>query len=150
MAASASPRHGGQSDVDDTAAVVQALVEAGAQQSARDHRARSPSSCAPRTSTAASRRRRRRIERPVDRLGDQGLIAAGRDASSASRTAAARPLGYLESLLAPDGSVRYSRTSTQTPVWVTAQALTALRAVPPPSPMRDPSSRSAGLEPIAS
>ena len=36
------------------------------------------------------------------------------------------PLGYLESLIAPGGSVRYSRTSAQTPVWVTAQVLVAL------------------------
>jgi len=39
---------------------------------------------------------------------------------------------YLRSLTAGDGSVRYSRTSRQTPVWVTAQALTAIhrRAFP--------------------
>jgi energy-coupling factor transport system substrate-specific component len=36
------------------------------------------------------------------------------------------PIGYLESLVASDGSVRYSRTSAQTPVWVTGQALVAL------------------------
>ena len=36
------------------------------------------------------------------------------------------PIGYLESLRAPDGSIRYSRTGAQTPVWVTAQALIAL------------------------
>jgi hypothetical protein len=36
------------------------------------------------------------------------------------------PVGYLESLLAPGGSIRYSRTSSQAPVWVTAQALIAL------------------------
>ena len=42
------------------------------------------------------------------------------------------PLEYLESLIAPDGSVRYSRTSAQTPVWVTAQALTALAGRPFP------------------
>jgi hypothetical protein len=36
------------------------------------------------------------------------------------------PIGYLESLLAPGGSIRYSRTGAQTPVWVTAQALIAL------------------------
>jgi len=33
---------------------------------------------------------------------------------------------------APDGSVRYSPTSAQTPVWVTAQALTALAGQPFP------------------
>jgi hypothetical protein len=32
----------------------------------------------------------------------------------------------------PDGSVRYSRTGSQTPVWVTAQALTALARRPFP------------------
>ncbi len=42
------------------------------------------------------------------------------------RAAAARRSAYLESLIAPDGSVRYSRTGAQTPVWVTAQALIAL------------------------
>ena len=36
------------------------------------------------------------------------------------------PVAYLESLLTSSGSVRYSRTSAQTPVWVTAQALIAL------------------------
>ena len=43
------------------------------------------------------------------------------------------PIGYLESLSAPDGSVRYSRTSAQTPVWVTAEALAALAGKPFPS-----------------
>jgi energy-coupling factor transport system substrate-specific component len=42
------------------------------------------------------------------------------------------PLGYLRSLTAPDGSIRYSRTSGQTPVWVTAQVLTALARRPFP------------------
>ena len=42
------------------------------------------------------------------------------------------PLRYLRSLQASDGSVRYSRSSTQTPVWVTAQALTALERRPFP------------------
>jgi hypothetical protein len=40
-------------------------------------------------------------------------------------------------LLAPDGSVRYSRTGAQTPVWVTAQVLTALARKPLPiAPVR--------------
>jgi hypothetical protein len=33
---------------------------------------------------------------------------------------------YLRSLTAEDGSVRYSRSSRQTPVWVTGQAVAAL------------------------
>ena len=46
-------------------------------------------------------------------------------------------MAYLRSLTAPSGEVRYSRTSRQTPVWVTAQALMALarRSLPlPPVP----------------
>jgi energy-coupling factor transport system substrate-specific component len=42
------------------------------------------------------------------------------------------PLAYLRSLTGPDGAVRYSRTSRQTPVWVTAQALAALARRPFP------------------
>jgi hypothetical protein len=45
-----------------------------------------------------------------------------------SRTAT----GYIGSLTTADGSVRYSRTSAQTPVWVTAQVLPALSARPLP------------------
>jgi energy-coupling factor transport system substrate-specific component len=41
-------------------------------------------------------------------------------------------MAYLRSLTAPSGEVRYSRTSRQTPVWVTAQALTALYRRPFP------------------
>jgi energy-coupling factor transport system substrate-specific component len=57
----------------------------------------------------------------------QALIAAGRDPDRARRGGARSPLAYLRSLTAGDGSVRYSRTSRQTPVWVTAQAITALQ-----------------------
>ena len=39
----------------------------------------------------------------------------------------ARALGYIRGLQRSDGSVAYSRSSTQTPVWVTAQALLAFR-----------------------
>jgi prenyltransferase beta subunit len=56
----------------------------------------------------------------------QGLIAAGRDPDRVRRGGSRTALGYLRTLVAADGSVRYSRTSAQTPVWVSAQALTAL------------------------
>ena len=56
----------------------------------------------------------------------QGLIAAGRNPGSVRRHGSRSPIGYLESLVAPGGSIRYSRTGAQTPVWVTAQALIAL------------------------
>jgi hypothetical protein len=56
----------------------------------------------------------------------QGLIAAGRDPGTVRRGGSRTPTGYLRSLVTPSGAIRYSRTSAQTPVWVTAQALVAL------------------------
>jgi energy-coupling factor transport system substrate-specific component len=60
----------------------------------------------------------------------QGLVAAGRNPRNWKRTRT--PIEYLKSLQAADGSVRYSRTSAQTPVWVTSQALNALEGKPYP------------------
>ncbi len=56
----------------------------------------------------------------------QGLLAAGRDPAKVRRGGSRDPLGYLRSLTDADGEVRYSRTSRQTPVWVTGQAVAAL------------------------
>jgi energy-coupling factor transport system substrate-specific component len=69
----------------------------------------------------------------------QALVAAGRDPERVRRGGSRSPLGYLRTLVASDGSVRYSRTSAQTPVWVTAQALTALALRP--LPIRPPGGR---------
>jgi hypothetical protein len=57
----------------------------------------------------------------------QGLLAAG-----AGGGAVDRALGYLGSLTAPDGHIRYSRSSDQSPVWVTGEALMALARKPLP------------------
>jgi energy-coupling factor transport system substrate-specific component len=55
----------------------------------------------------------------------QGLVAAG--VSPASVRAGGRsPLDYLALVQARDGHYRYSSSSDQTPVWVTAQALLAV------------------------
>ena len=62
----------------------------------------------------------------------QGLVAAGRNPERQRRNGARSPTGYLRSLVTPSGAVRYSRTSGQTPVWVTAQALAALARKPFP------------------
>ncbi|TMK67455.1 MAG: hypothetical protein E6G53_02590 [Actinobacteria bacterium] len=51
----------------------------------------------------------------------QGLLAAGRNPDSLQR-GGRTPLGFIASLVRPDGSIAYSRSSSQTPVWVTAQA----------------------------
>jgi energy-coupling factor transport system substrate-specific component len=62
----------------------------------------------------------------------QALVAAGRDPGRQRRHGAKSPLAYLRSLTTPSGMVRYSRTSAQTPVWVTAQAVAALARKPFP------------------
>jgi energy-coupling factor transport system substrate-specific component len=114
----------GPSGVDDTASVIQALA-------------------------AAGRRKSRTVKRAVrwlvrQRNPDGGFPLTPRTASNAQSTAFAvqalvaarrkpgRSIAYLRSLQGPDGSVRYSRTSTQTPVWVTSQALAAMARKPLP------------------
>lgn len=67
----------------------------------------------------------------------QALTAAGRSPASVRRQGSRSPLEYLQTLLESNGSVRYSRTGSQTPVWVTAQALTAFAGKPfPIAPVR--------------
>jgi energy-coupling factor transport system substrate-specific component len=56
----------------------------------------------------------------------QGLVAAGVSLGTVHRNASPTPLAYLRSLVGEDGAVRYSRTSTQSPVWVTSYAVLAL------------------------
>lgn len=75
----------------------------------------------------------------------QGLVAVGGAPGALSRA-----LGYLRRMQRPDGSVAYSRTSTQTPVWVTAQALAAFSQRPLPVPVvaRDSSSGSGRKAPV--
>jgi energy-coupling factor transport system substrate-specific component len=57
----------------------------------------------------------------------QGLLAAGAGGGTVSRARS-----YLVGLQRGDGSIAYSSSSNQTPVWVTAQALMALRGKPLP------------------
>jgi prenyltransferase beta subunit len=57
----------------------------------------------------------------------QGLVAVDAGGSAVSRA-----LAYLRGLQRRDGSVAYSSSSAQTPVWVTAQALMALERTPLP------------------
>jgi len=118
---------GAQSGIDDTGAALQALGAAGRGRSDRARRA------------ARFVRARQRPDGgfPLQPGGPsnaqstawavQGLLAAGVDPARVRPRGGGRsPLAYLRSLTAPGGAVRYSRTSAQTPVWVTAQALLAL------------------------
>jgi len=119
------------SDVDDTGAAIEALVAAGVRgavviratryivhaQNADGGLPQQPGGSSNAQSTA---------------WAIQGLDAAGTDVARVRRDGSVSPLGYLEGLMAGSGSVRYSRTSTQTPVWVTGEALAALAGKPLP------------------
>ena len=65
-------------------------------------------------------------------LAVQALVAVGRNPDRQRRRGARSPLSYIRSLQSSGGSVRYSRGSSATPVWVTSQSLAALakRALP--------------------
>jgi energy-coupling factor transport system substrate-specific component len=116
---------GGPSGADDTGAALQALAAAGRRGSRVVRRAAGWLERAQRpdggfalqdgTSNAQS-----------TAWAVQGLVAAGREPARVRRAGSRSPLAYLRSLTGSDGAIRYSRTSTQTPVWVTAQALAAL------------------------
>ena len=118
---------GGISDVDDTGSALEALAGAGG--------------------SAAARARSRAvgyIRGQQDRDGGfpsmpgsgsnaqstafavQGLIAARVDPNTLHRHGAPSPLAYLRSLIAGDGHVEYSRGTSETPTWVTGEALMAL------------------------
>jgi energy-coupling factor transport system substrate-specific component len=138
---------GGGSDVDDTAAALQALADAGirgttiARATAFLVRAQNPDGGYPQQTGGESNAQ-------STAWAIQGLIAAGREPSTLTREGSRSPLGYLATLLAPDGSVRYSRTGSQTPVWVTSQALTALAGKPLPiAPVRVHAASAAGSQP---
>ena len=117
---------GAPSGIDDTAGALQALVAAGrsrrgavARGAAFITRTQSPDGGFPLQPGAGSNAQ-------STAWAIQALLAAGRDPDRVRRAGSRTPLGYLRTLVAADGSVRYSRTSAQTPVWVSSQALTAL------------------------
>jgi len=120
---------GAQSDVDNTGAAVQALTAAGRR--------------GPLDEAIAYLRRAqngdggfgqydgRSSNAQSTAYAVQGLVAAGRNPGR-FRKSGRSPLAYLRSLQRADGSVDYSRVSSQTPVWVTAQAVMALKRTPLP------------------
>jgi energy-coupling factor transport system substrate-specific component len=125
-------RRGAPSGIDDTAAAVQALAAAGRRGSGAVRRAaaflvrqQNRDGGLPLTPGAGSNAQ-------STAWAVQALIAAGRNPDRVRRAGSRTPLGYLRTLVGSDGAVRYSRTSRQTPVWVTAQALTALARRPFP------------------
>jgi Prenyltransferase and squalene oxidase repeat len=122
---------GGTSDVDDTGAALEALAGDGAAGGARTR------------AVAFLRRQQDRDGGFPSQPGTgsnaqstawaiQGLEAAGVSPASFHRGGAPSPLAYLISLTGSNGLVRYSRGMTQTPVWVTGEALMAMAGKPLP------------------
>jgi prenyltransferase beta subunit len=119
-------QRGSPSDVDDTGAALQALADAGARNArilgaAADFLVRSQNADGGYPQQYGGESNAQSTAWAI-----QGLIAAGRNPNSVRRRGSRSPTGYLESLRAPGGSIRYSRTGAQTPVWVTAEAVVAL------------------------
>jgi energy-coupling factor transport system substrate-specific component len=122
---------GGPSDSDDTGAAIEALVAAGRKhgkpvKNAVAHLVRTQGSDGGYAATKGAPSNAQSTAFAI-----QGLVAAGRSPRKVLRGGRS-PLAYLRTLTAANGSVRYSRASAQTPVWVTAQAAAALAQRPFP------------------
>ncbi len=123
---------GSGSDVDDTGATLEALAGvrvAGAAAPLAGGRLHAP--------PPGSRRRvpvpaGRGIQCPVDGLGDPGARCRRRESGLPAPDGSISPLAYLRGLIAANGSIDYARGVSQTPVWVTGEALMALEGKPLP------------------
>jgi energy-coupling factor transport system substrate-specific component len=62
----------------------------------------------------------------------QGLDAVGVSPAGFHRDGAVSPVAYLDALTATNGAVRYASGLTQSPVWVTGEALMAMEGKPLP------------------
>ncbi len=121
---------GGASDIDDTGAAIQALVAGGRKKSAAVTRAVGFLRGAQRADGGIGQFPDAPSNAQSSAWAAQGLTAAGRDPRSLRRGRSL--IAYLSSLQQRNGGYRYSRTSAQTPVWVTGQVLAAIRRKPFP------------------
>ncbi len=129
---------GGPSDVDDTGAVLEALAHPDPRGAAYIERHQNRDGGFPSQPGEDSNAQ-------STAWAVQGLLAAGTGSSAVDRA-----LGYLGSVTAPDGHIRYSRSSDQTPVWVTGEALMALARKPLPlAAVPLPASRQTAASPTA-
>lgn len=111
------------SDVDDTGAALQALAAAGRRSSTPVKEGVAYLRTTQTADGGWGQLQGRTSNAQSTSWAVQGLVAAGARFS----TLKTDPLGYLRSLQRRDGHFAYSRTSDQTPVWVTAQALAAIQ-----------------------
>jgi energy-coupling factor transport system substrate-specific component len=119
------------SDVDDTAAIAQALVAA-AGRSAVTARAAAFLRAAQNRDGGMGQEPGAASNAQSTGWAIEGLVAAGVRPGGLHRGGARSPVAYLDSLVQPDGAVRYARTTVQSPVWVTGSALLGLRERPLP------------------
>ena len=117
-----------ESDVDDTGAALQALSAAGARGPTAARQAVAYLRAAQNPDGGFGQMKGKDSNAQSTAWAVQGLAATGVRVESVG----ANPIRYLTGLQRRDGHISYSRTSDQTPVWVTAQALTALRRKPFP------------------
>jgi len=123
---------GGASDVDDTGAALQALAATGSHRAGVRARAVAYLRRSQNLDGGFGQERGSASNAQSTAWAVQGLVAAGESVARVRRRQSRTPLAYLTGLVTQDGSVRYSATGAQTPVWVTAQALTALAEKPFP------------------
>lgn len=116
----------GTSDVDDTGAAVQALAASGKRHARRVSRALTYLRHAHNPDGGFGQFSRSRSNAQSTAWAVQALIAAHMNPGRFGGKGRRSPIRFLRSLQQRNGSFRYSRTSTQTPVWVTAQVIVAL------------------------
>lgn len=119
------------SDVDDTAAAMQALASLGGRRDAL-RRGAAYVRGVQNTDGGLPQQRGGSSNAQSTAWAIQGLVAAGVSLGTVRRNGAPTPLAYLRSLIGGNGAVRYSRTSTQSAVWVTSYAVLALAKRPLP------------------
>ena len=135
---------GAQSDVDNTGAAIQALVAAGRGGSNAIGDAVGFLRRAQNSDGGFGQYDGRLSNAQSTAYAVQGLVAAGRNPAR-FRKGGRSPVAYLRALQRPNGSVKYSRASSQTPVWVTAQAVLAFGRKPfPLDPVSREQARTAG------
>jgi energy-coupling factor transport system substrate-specific component len=140
---------GAQSDVDNTAAAIQALVAAGRGGSDAVGDAVGFLRTAQNSDGGFGQYEGRLSNSQSTAYAVQGLVAAGRNPAR-FRNGGRSPIAYLRSLQRENGSVKYSRASSQTPVWVTAQAVLAFERKPfPLEPVARERTRSASRDAAA-
>ena len=114
------------SDADDTGAVLQGLAAGGKRSSPASRRAVAYLKRTQHSDGGWGQMPTQPSNAQSTAWAVQGLVAAGRNPAR-FRKGGRSPMQFLGSLQRADGSFRYSKRSAQTPVWVTAQALTALK-----------------------